>query len=131
MRRLQKLTNENNLPAQIAETIESQNVQVPPGVDMFQFAKQVQSGKIDCGNACIRFDDESIGRHSYEITVQAGRKAPGPGIAPDWRFPPGSALEHIQQMNRHFGGIMPGSPSEKIISEKTIKMLNSSLNKIR
>jgi len=123
--------NENNLPAEIAESIESQNVTIPPGVDMFQLAKKINAGKIDPGNACIQFDDESIGRHSYEITVQAGRSAPGPGIAPDWRFPPGSALEHIQSINKACGGILPGSPSEKVISEKTQKMLNSRLKRIR
>lgn len=123
--------SENNLPAEIADSIESQNVTIPPGVDMFQLAKKIQAGKIDPGNACIRFDDDAIGRHSFEVGVQAGRKAPGPGIAPDWRFPPGSAAEHIRQMNQQFGGIVPGSPTEKVISEKTKKMLNSNLKSIR
>jgi len=114
--------NEIGLPNEMRERIEAQGMEVPAGVDLFQLARKINKGEVDPGNACIRFDDESLGRHSYEITVQASRKAPGPGVRPDYRFPPGSAAEYINQTNKQFGGVLPGSPSEKVISEKTKKV---------
>lgn len=109
------MSKREQLPASIRSAITQTGVKIPANVDMHQIAMMMQRGEIDLSGQCLQFDQGELQGHSYAISVQAGMHAPGPGVKPDYRFKPGSAMDYMQKQMRKNRGIEPGSPTDKAV----------------